>query len=121
MADGEETGRAELQRLDRVESQLNQLLADVRSSAAEIAAEVARLRVEIPDLAAEAAQRPTPLTEPPVGGDAPEGDLEGARLVAMELVMRGEDEATAREHLGKAFPGVDAASVLAATRETLDA
>ena len=117
----------QLERLDRIEEELNRLLAEVRGASAEIAAEIARLRVEIPDLAAapapaaEAPQRPTPLTEPPVGGGAPEGDVEGARLVAMELLMRGEDEEAAREHLEEAFPGVDGASVLAQTRETLGA
>lgn len=114
----------QLDRLDRVEEQLNRLLGEVRSAAAEIAAEVGRLRVEIPDLARPAAPAapapgPTPLSEPPAGGDAPEGDSEGARLVALELVMRGEDEAAAVEHLEGAFPGVDAVAVLAQTRETL--
>ena len=118
---------SQLERLDRIEEELNRLLAAVRGASAEIAAEIARLRVEIPDLAAapapvaEVPKRPTPLTEPPVGGDAPEGDVEGARLVAMELLMRGEDEQAATKHLEDAFPGVDGASVLAQTRETLDA
>ena len=118
---------SQLERLDRIEEELNRLLAAVRGASAEIAAEIARLRVDIPDLAAapapvtEVPKRPTPLTEPPVGGDAPEGDVEGARLVAMELLMRGEDEQAATKHLEEAFPGVDGASVLAQTRETLDA
>ena len=34
---------------------------------------------------------PTPLAEPPVGGDAPEGADDGARLVALDLVTRGTD------------------------------
>ena len=127
MAGEDNSADRQLERLDRVEEELNRLLAEVRSASAEIAAEIGRLRVEIPDLAAtpvpaaELPKRPTPLTEPPVGGDAPEGDVEGARLVAMELLMRGEDEEAARGHLEEAFPGVDGASVLAQTRETLDA
>lgn len=122
MADRAGDVREQLERLDRVEAQLNRLLAEVRSASAEIAAEIGRLRVEIPDLATAApapVAPPTPLTEPPVGGDAPEGDIEGARLVALELVMRGEDDATAARHLEGAFPGVDAAAVLAQTRETI--
>lgn len=124
MADENREADEQLARLDRVEEQLNRLLSEVRSASAEIAAEVGRLRVEIPDLVAvppapTPAPRPTPLTEPPVGGDAPEGDIEGARLVALELVMRGEDDAAAREHLEGAFPGVDAAAVIAQTRETI--
>ncbi len=121
MASREEKVREQLERLDRVEAQLGRLLDEVRAAAAEIAAEIGRLRVELPDLAAEPAPAPvpTPLTEPPVGGDAPEGDVEGARLVALELVMRGEDEAEALKHLEGAFPGVDAAAVLAETRATL--
>ncbi|MFM9139004.1 MAG: hypothetical protein ACKOTH_00310, partial [Solirubrobacterales bacterium] len=59
------------------------------------------------------------LSEPPVGGDAPEGDVEGARLVALELVMRGESDDEARRHLESAFPGVDAAAVLEKTRATI--
>ncbi len=121
MASREQTVREQLERLDRVEEQLGRLLDEVRAASAEIAAEVGRLRVELPDLAAEPtpAPAPTPLTEPPVGGDAPEGDVEGARLVALELVMRGEDEAEALRHLEGVFPGVDAAAVLAETRATL--
>lgn len=121
MAGEEQAARVQLERLDRVEEQLGRLLDEVRAASAEIAAEVGRLRVELPDIAATPAPAPTPLTEPPVGGDAPEGDLEGARLVAMELLMRGEDEETATKHLKEAFPGVDGAAVLAQTRETLDA
>lgn len=114
---------AQLERLDKIEEELNRLLAEVRAASAEIAAEIGRLRVEIPDLASapvpEAPSPPTPLTEPPVGGDAPEGDVEGARLVALELVMRGEDDEAAERHLREAFPGVDAAGILSRTRETL--
>lgn len=121
MAHGNGTTREQLDRLDRIEEQLNRLLGEVRSGAAEIAAEIGRLRVEIPDLASapSPSPSPTPLTEPPVGGDAPEGDLEGARLVALELVMRGEGDDAAREHLRGAFPGVDAEAVLAQTRATI--
>lgn len=118
MGDMADPGKEQLERLDRVEEQLNRLLSETRSAAAEIAAEIGRLRVEIPDIAAPAAIT-SPLTEPPVGGDAPEGDVEGARLVAMELVMRGEDDAEAAKHLEEAFPGVDAGAVIAQTRETL--
>ncbi len=121
MASREQVVREQLERLDRVEEQLGRLLDEVRAASAEIAAEIGRLRVELPDLAVDPAPppSPTPLTEPPVGGDAPEGDVEGARLVALELVMRGEDEEQARKHLEDAFPGVDAAAVLAQTRATL--
>ena len=123
MARSEQAARGQLERLDRVEEQLGRLLDEVRAASAEIAAEIGRLRVEIPDLASapvpEAPSPPTPLTEPPVGGDAPEGDVEGARLVALELVMRGEDDEAAERHLREAFPGVDAAGILSRTRETL--
>ncbi len=121
MRDRQDPLREQLERLDRVEEQLGHLLDEVRAASAEIAAEIGRLRVELPDLAVEPAPAPapTPLTEPPVGGDAPEGDVEGARLVALELMMRGEDEGEARRHLEEAFPGIDAASVLAQTRATL--
>ena len=116
MGESDQATRAQLDRLDRIEAELNRLLAEVRAASAEIAAEIGRLRVEIPDLPAPA---PTPLPEPPVGGDAPEGDVEGARLVALELVMRGEGDEEARRHLEAAFPGVDAAAVLEQTRATI--
>ena len=123
MARSEQAARGQLERLDRVEEQLGRLLDEVRAASAEIAAEIGRLRVEIPDLASapvpEVPSPPTPLTEPPVGGDAPEGDVEGARLVALELVMRGEDDEAAERHLRESFPGVDAAGILSRTRETL--
>ena len=121
MASREQTVREQLERLDRVEDQLGRLLDEVRAASAEIAAEIGRLRVELPDIAVAPAPppAPTPLTEPPVGGDAPEGDVEGARLVALELVMRGEDDEQACKHLQESFPGVDAANVLAQTRATL--
>ena len=120
MGDSDQATRDQLDRLDRIEGELNRLLAEVRAASAEIAAEIGRLRVEIPDLpAATAATPPTPLTEPPVGGDAPEGDVEGARLVALELVTRGEGDEEARRHLEEAFPGVDAAALLAQTRATI--
>jgi len=121
VADQDAPIRTQLERLDRIEGQLNRLLAEVRAASAEIAAEIGRLRVEIPDLAVEPAPAPapTPLTEPPAGGDAPEGDVEGARLVALELLMRGEGDEEARRHLEAAFPGVDAEAVLAQTRATI--
>lgn len=120
MGESDQATRAQLDRLDRIEAELNRLLAEVRAASAEIAAEIGRLRVEIPDLSAPAAApAPTPLAEPPVGGDAPEGDVEGARLVALELVMRGEGDEEARRHLEATFPGVDAASVLEQTRATI--
>jgi hypothetical protein len=54
----------------------------------------------------------SPLTEPPVGGDAPEGAEEGARLVALDLVMRGTERTRAEQELAQSFPGVDAARLL---------
>ena len=72
MASREQVVREQLERLDRVEDQLGRLLDEVRAASAEIAAEIGRLRVELPDLAVDPAPppSPTPLTEPPVGGDA---------------------------------------------------
>ena len=121
MASREQAAREQLERLDRVEEQLGRLLDEVRAASAEIAAEIGRLRVELPDLATEPppAPAPSPLSEPPVGGDAPEGDVEGARLVALGLVMRGESDEEARRHLESAFPGVDAVAVLEKTRATI--
>ncbi len=71
-----------------------------------------QLRLSVIEIHSHAVSRPTPLTEPPVGGDAPEGSSAGARLVALDLVSREVDEAEALKILREAFPGIDAEQVL---------
>jgi hypothetical protein len=124
MTDADAAREDALARLDALEAELEQLSDHVRQTAARLRGDLARARASVHDLHAagpvlpsgppvpEPPAEPTPLTEPPVGGDAPEGDEEGARLEALDLVMRGTDRAEAERELAAAFPGVDAGRVL---------
>ena len=107
--------RAEaLARIDSVERALEQLAATVRSQTAELQEELGQVRLSVIEMHSHAVLKPapTPLTEPPVGGDAPEGATEGARLVALDLVGRGVPLDEAKDRLREAFPGIDAERVL---------
>ena len=55
---------------------------------------------------------PEPAPEPAAAPDADDADLSGARLVALDMVVRGvpRDEAVLR--LAADFPGVDVATLL---------
>ena len=110
-----------LARIDAVERALEQLLATVRSQAAEMQEELGQVRLGVIEMHAHAVSQPTPLTEPPVGGDAPEGSTEGARLVALDLIGRGTAADEVKERLRETFPGVDADKVLRAVGATPDA
>jgi len=101
-----------LARIDAVERSLEQLAASVRSAAAEIQQELAEVRLSVLEMHSQAVAKPTPLTEPPVGGDAPEGSAEGARLVALDLLGRGVGPDEAKQKLIDTFPGIDADRVL---------
>ncbi len=123
-----------LERLETLEQELDALADTVRQRVARLRAEIAHTRGSVHDLHARAATtgerevfedstaapaepvaapvEPTPLDEPPVGGDAPEGADDGARLVALDLVTRGTDRDEALLRLSESFPGVDAARVL---------
>ncbi len=112
--------RAEaLERLDVVERELAQLEESVRGTAARLRGEVARARAAVHDLhgialtpgaggrrsslrSAATIRRPS-LTEP--------AD-DGARLVALDLVMRDVPRADAERELQASFPGSDAARLL---------
>ncbi len=101
-----------LARIDAIERSLEQLSSTVRSSTTALQEELGQLRLSVIEIHSHAVSRPTPLTEPPVGGDAPEGSSAGARLVALDLVSREVDEAEALKILREAFPGIDAEQVL---------
>lgn len=122
-----------LARLEALEQDLDALADTVRRRVARLRAEIAHTRGSVHDLHARAAAsgeldvfadagteqaapaepqaEPTPLDEPPVGGDAPEGAEDGARLVALDLVTRGTDRDEALLRLSESFPGVDAGRV----------
>ncbi|MSX02971.1 MAG: hypothetical protein F2813_07410 [Actinobacteria bacterium] len=118
--DPQESRSAALARIEAVERSLEQLVASVRSSAAELQEELSQVRLSVLELHSHAVSRPTPLTEPPVGGDAPEGSVEGARLVALDLIGRGVSTDEAQEKLRQAFPGIDAVAVLRQVGATID-
>lgn len=87
---------------------------DARLSAHAHAAEVLREELAAVRASVEAIP-PPPGPEPaaaPAEPDAGEGDVAGARLVALDLVVRGvpRDEAVLR--LAADFPGVDVATLL---------
>lgn len=114
LVDPSESRSEALARIDTVERALEQLAATVRSQTAELQEELGQVRLSVIEMHSHAVSKPipTPLTEPPVGGDAPEGAAEGARLVALELVGRGITLDEAKERLREAFPGIDADRVL---------
>jgi len=106
MSTSADDSRAEaLERLDVVERELAALEESVRATAARLRGEVARARAAVHDLHGSAV---TPA--------APEPDLEpqddGARLVALDLVMRDVPRADAERELKASFPGSDVARLL---------
>ncbi|MCX6371100.1 MAG: hypothetical protein NTZ58_07590 [Solirubrobacterales bacterium] len=101
-----------LARIETAERALEELAASVRSKTAELQEQLGQVRLSVIEMHSHAVSRPTPLTEPPVGGDAPEGSTEGARLVALDLVGRGVSLEESKERLREAFPGIDAERVL---------
>ena len=103
---------AALARIERIERSLEQLAAAVRSETAALQVELGQARLSVIEMHGQAVSKPTPLTEPPVGGDAPERSAEGARLVALDLIGRGVGLQEAKERLSEAVPGIDADRVV---------
>jgi len=101
-----------LARIETAERALEELAASVRSKTVELQEQLGQVRLSVIEMHSHAVSRPTPLAEPPVGGDAPEVSTEGARLVALDLVGRGISLDESKERLGEAFPGIDAERVL---------
>lgn len=110
--DPNESRSEALARIETAERALEELAASVRSKTAELQEQLGQVRLSVIEMHSHAVSRPTPLTEPPVGGDAPEGTTEGARLVALDLVGRGVSLEESKERLREAFPGIDAERVL---------
>ena len=111
--------RAEaLERLDVVERELAQLEESVRATAARLRGEVARARAAVHDLHGSALAPPPADVEPAPSAATirrpsrtPSPD-DGARLVALDLVMRDVPRADAERELQASFPGSDAARLL---------
>jgi len=115
MSTSADDSRAEaLERLDVVERELAQLEESVRGTAARLRGEVARARAAVHDLHGSALTPapPTPEPEPVADEPAPEPQDDGARLVALDLVMRDVPRADAERELQASFPGSDAARLL---------
>ncbi len=109
--DGADDHRAEaLARLAALERSLGDLTQALRGGVARLQAEVEGLRSSIEEI---------PVPEQPVAADA-NTDADGARIVALDLMLRGtpRDEAVLR--LAADYPGVDAAALLDEARATLD-
>jgi hypothetical protein len=117
MSTSADDSRAEaLERLDVVERELAQLEESVRGTAARLRGEVARARAAVHDLHGSALTPPPPEPEPEpeqvADEPAPEPQDDGARLVALDLVMRDVPRADAERELQASFPGSDAARLL---------
>jgi len=113
MSTSADDSRAEaLERLDVVERELAQLEESVRGTAARLRGEVARARAAVHDLHGSALTPPEPEAEPVAPEPDPEPQDDGARLVALDLVMRDVPRADAERELQASFPGSDAARLL---------
>ena len=112
MSTSADDSRAEaLERLDVVERELAQLEESVRGTVARLRSEVARARGAVHDLHGSAiTPPPAPVVDAPAPDAAPQDD--GARLVALDLVMRDVPRADAERELQASFPGSDAARLL---------
>lgn len=103
----EDRSLAELRsRLDALRREVDALEDDVRSAAERLRAGLTRIREGAEELASRSA-RPAAA-----GGHAPGADVDGARLTALDLVLRKTPRADARALLEKQFPGVDAGLLL---------
>ena len=113
MSTSADDSRAEaLQRLDVVERELAQLEESVRGTAARLRGEVARASAAVHDLHGSALTPPEPEPVAPAPEPDPEPQDDGARLVALDLVMRDVPRADAERELQASFPGSDAARLL---------
>jgi hypothetical protein len=94
-------------RLDALTREVDALEGDVRAGAERLRAAIERVRSSLEEArsqAASAAGAPA--------GHAPDADVDGARLTALDLVLRGTPRDQAASELAEKFPGVDAALLL---------
>ncbi len=115
-----------LERLDNVERELAQLEESVRAASSRLHGELARARAAVHDLHASASAPAPAVVEARAAAEpdaAPESESEpeddGARLVALDLVMREVPRADAERELAASFPGSDAARLLDEAADSL--
>jgi hypothetical protein len=89
-------------RLDALLREVDALEGDVRAASERLRAGIERARADLEQLEGDSAP----------AGHAPEADVDGARLTALDLVLRGTSRDEAAALLGEKFPGVDAGLLL---------
>lgn len=103
MPDADAAQQEPLDRLDALERELDLLAEQVTQSLSRLRAELSRARAGVHDLHAS-----TSTPAPAAPAEAPEG----ARLIALDLVLRGVPRESAERELATGFPEVDAAALL---------
>ncbi len=101
--------RDALDRLEALEREFTGMERELRAGLERVRDELFQVRAGIealPEL------RATPAPEPPAAVTRATGDAEGARLVALDLVLSGTPRDEAALRLAAEFPGVDAAALL---------
>jgi hypothetical protein len=94
-------------RLDALTREVDALEGDVRAAAERLRAAIGRARSSLEQARSEAADAAAVPT-----GHAPDADVDGARLTALDLVLRGTPRDQAASELAEKFPGVDAGLLL---------
>ena len=84
-------------RIDALAREVDALEGDVRAASERLRAGIDRLRGSLDQLA----------SVPAADGHKPGADVDGARLTALDLVLRGTPRDEAAATLGEKFPGVD--------------
>ena len=84
-------------RLDALAREVDALEGDVRAAAERLRAGIDRVRSSLDEVA----------SAPAGAGHDPDADVDGARLTALDLVLRGTPRDEAASILGEKFPGVD--------------
>lgn len=102
-----------LRRIDALEAELSAFAESVQATTAGLLAELAQARAAVEDLHTAVSAAAAPV-------DGAEQDVsEGARLVALDLVMRGVGRADAERELRSAFPDADPGRALDEAAATL--
>jgi hypothetical protein len=124
MADADAAQREVLARLEAAEHELSGLEEMVRNAVSRLRREIASARVDVTELhaaaIAQAPAAPSVTAEPasPEVAAVGSGD-DGARLVALDLVMRGVEREQAERDLAAEYPDADVAALLDEAAATL--
>ena len=92
-------------RLDALTREVDALEDDVRAAAERLRGAIERVRSSLDEASAQSAA-------PAAAGHAPDADVDGARLTALDLVLRGTPRDEAASELAQKVPGVNAALLL---------